>query len=54
MLKSESFKLKMFKKWDAYSVGHISAKLKADKYHPNQAGLLLEYLNVYKKAEMTL
>ncbi|KAG7377741.1 hypothetical protein PHYPSEUDO_011068 [Phytophthora pseudosyringae] len=50
MLTSESFKLDMFKKWDAHSVGHISEKLKVDIYHPRWADLLFEYLNVYKKA----
>ncbi|EEY67311.1 secreted RxLR effector peptide protein, putative [Phytophthora infestans T30-4] len=45
MMKSESFKLKRFGEWDDFTVGYIREKLK-NKY----PDLLLNYLNVYKKA----
>ncbi|POM69111.1 Hypothetical protein PHPALM_14638 [Phytophthora palmivora] len=50
MLKSESFKLEMFKKWDAHTVGHIREKLGVDPLNTRWESLLFDYLNVYKKA----
>ncbi|POM75069.1 Secreted RxLR effector peptide protein [Phytophthora palmivora] len=50
MLKRESFKLEMFKKWDAHTVGHIREKLGVDPLNTRWESLLFDYLNVYKKA----
>ncbi|OWZ19728.1 RxLR effector protein [Phytophthora megakarya] len=51
MMKSDSFKLEMFKKWDDYTLADISKHL---GYHPPNSrwkDLHFDYLNVYKKAQ---
>ncbi|EEY54839.1 secreted RxLR effector peptide protein, putative [Phytophthora infestans T30-4] len=44
------FKNSMFKKWDAYTVGHIREVLDVHPHNKRWASLLFSYLNDYKKA----
>ncbi|KAJ8578608.1 hypothetical protein ON010_g596 [Phytophthora cinnamomi] len=49
-IKNKEFKLDLYKKWDNLNVGEIQKKVKTDIFHPSEAKLLFDYLNMFRKS----
>ncbi|KAJ8527440.1 hypothetical protein ON010_g14823 [Phytophthora cinnamomi] len=49
-IQNEQFRLELYKKWDKLTMREIIKKVNADKFHPREKKLLLDYLNEYKKS----